>query len=190
MSAVGVQELPARDTSDQSARRKARRLPRINFRPLLFAAVGCVTGVYLYLRIAFGGFVPSDALFVAVFCALLVLRPKRGAIAAAILFIAFAGLGAGLAHWERSRFAAGMPEGEYAVTGTVQSAAVQNGRQERVQVVLHAAEGLPRRAVGKGIGALSGGLQFTVNGWVHVITSYYKPPTIWILAISCFSWII
>lgn len=136
MSAVGVQELPARDTSDQSARRKARRLPRINFRPLLFAAVGCVTGVYLYLRIAFGGFVPSDALFVTVFCALLVLRPKRGAIAAAILFIAFAGLGAGLAHWERSRFAAGMPEGEYAVTGTVQSAAVQNGRTTATLVSL------------------------------------------------------
>ena len=136
MSAVGVQELPARDTTVNSARRKARRLPRINFRPLLFAAVGCVTGVYLYLRIAFGGFVPSDALFVAVFCALLVLRPKRGAIAAAILFIAFAGLGAGLAHWERSRFAAGMPEGEYAVTGTVQSAAVQNGRTTATLVSL------------------------------------------------------
>ena len=107
MSAVGVQELPARDTSDQSARRKARRLPRINFRPLLFAAVGCVTGVYLYLRIAFGGFVPSDALFVAVFCALLVLRPKRGAIAAAILFIAFAGLGAGLFSFACSNFTSG-----------------------------------------------------------------------------------
>ena len=43
------------------------RLPRINFRPVLFAALGCLCGVYLYLRIAFGGFAPSDALFFAAF---------------------------------------------------------------------------------------------------------------------------
>ena len=43
-------------------------------------------------------------------------------------------------------------------------AAVQDGRQKRVQFVLHAGKDFPCRAVGKRVGALGSGLQFPLNG--------------------------
>ena len=112
------------------------RLPRINFRPLLFAALGLMMGVFLYLRIAFGGFAFSDALFFAAFLALTLLGFRKSALVAAAVFLLFAGLGALLAHAEARRFTAGMPAGEYAVTGTVQTAALRYGGTEATLISL------------------------------------------------------
>lgn len=112
----------------QGAEQKSARLPRVNFRPVLFAALGCMGGVYLYLRIAFGGFVPSDALFFAVFLIVALMRPARRALAALLVFAVFAGLGAGLAHLEARRFVSGAEAGEYTVTGTVEEVVIEHGR--------------------------------------------------------------
>lgn len=126
--------------------RAAERLPRVNFRPALFAAVGVLGGVFLYLRIAFGGFVPSDALFFALFLALILFRPRRSALAALLVIAIAAGAGASLAHFEARRFVSGAAAGEYAVTGTVQSVAVRNGRSS-VTLVSLTLDGAP--AAGK-----------------------------------------
>lgn len=115
---------------------RAAELPRVNFRPFLFAAVGVLGGVFLYLRVAFGGFVPSDALFFALFLVLILCRPRRGALAALLIVAVAAGAGAGLAHAEARRFLSGAAEGEYAVTGTVQSVAVLHGRSSVTLVSL------------------------------------------------------
>ena len=112
------------------------RLPRINFRPVLFAALGCLCGVYLYLRIAFGGFVLSDALFFAAFLCLALVRGKKECLAAALIFLCFAGAGAGLAHWEKLRSQNAAADGVYVVAGTVQSVSVRYGETQAVLVSL------------------------------------------------------
>ena len=117
-------------------RAKERRLPRVNFRPLLFAALGCMLGAYLYLRIAFGGFAFTDVLFLAGFFVLVLSGPLRRALAGLLVFVFFMGAGALLAHFEAERFCSGMPAGAYAVTGTVQTASVRNGQTQAVLISL------------------------------------------------------
>lgn len=140
MSAVGAQtegNLSCNRIQPRAEETSGRRLVRLNFRPVLFMALGCVMGVFLYFRIAFGGFVPSDALFFAVFLPFLLLRRRRAALWAAALFLVCAGLGAGLAHAEARRFGSGVPSGSYSVLGTVQSVAISHGRTSAVLTSLY-----------------------------------------------------
>lgn len=99
----------------------------INFRPVLFCALGLVFGVILYGKIRFGGLVPSDFLFFALFL-LAALRPlslrRAGAI---LLLIVFAGAGALSLHLYTQSFSSALPEGEYVFTGTVVSVSRKNG---------------------------------------------------------------
>ena len=73
---------------------KPLKLPRVNFRPLLFSALGLAFGVFLYCRIRFGRLLPSDFLFLACFLPL-ALPPyeKRKIIALICVFTLFAAAG-------------------------------------------------------------------------------------------------
>lgn len=108
--------------------RAGKRLPRVNFRPLLFCAVGMLCGIGIYCRIAFGGFRPSDVLFYCVFllCALAPFGGRRAVAVVAALCLS-AAAGAGLMHARALRFSEGLPAGEYEVTGTVQTVSSGSG---------------------------------------------------------------
>lgn len=107
---------------------KTRELPRLNFRPLLFCAVGLIFGVFLYLRIRFGGVRASDFLFLffLVPVAFVPLDWKR-ILAVTLSVLVVAGAGALLAHLYTERFLAGKQEGAYEITGTVQTYTEYNG---------------------------------------------------------------
>ncbi len=101
---------------------------RLNFRPLLFCAVSLAFGIFLYGRIRFGGFAPSDLVFLILF-GFFMLRPlrlKRIALAIAVFF-AFAGLGAGLLHGYTQAFLSGKEGAQYGVSGTAISVTAGNG---------------------------------------------------------------
>ena len=118
---VGTAALPR-------AERPSARKIRINFRPFLFAACGLIFGIMLYHRIAFGGFVPSDALFFALFLPLALVRRTRRIFLCALAVLAVgASCGAGASHLYAQRFCGGVPAGEYVVSGTVVSVAAGNG---------------------------------------------------------------
>ena len=118
---VGTAALPR-------AERPSARKIRINFRPFLFAACGLIFGIMLYHRIAFGGFVPSDALFFALFLPLALVRRTRRTFLCALAVLAVgASCGAGASHLYAQRFCGGVPAGEYVVSGTVVSVAAGNG---------------------------------------------------------------
>ena len=107
------------------------RLPRINFRPLLVAALGISFGIFLYCRIRFGGLVPSDFLFL--FCFLpLALFPfsKRKIIALMCLFTVFAAAGTAGIHIYTENYLSGKAAGEYAVEGTVSLLVLDDGYSE------------------------------------------------------------
>ena len=108
-------------------RTKEKSLPRLNLRPFLVLAVGLICGIYLCYR-ASAGLRPADALVFALF--LLLLAPPfawRRLLAIVVLFAVAAGLGAGLFSLSCANFTSGAAEGEYAVTGTVQTVSVYNG---------------------------------------------------------------
>ena len=104
------------------------RLKRLNLRPLLVAAVGMLAGLFCYAALVFGEGGPAGIVFFVLFL-LLLLPPfslHRTAIALGIFFL-FALIGAGGMYLADKSFAAGRAEGEYTVSGTVESAAVKNG---------------------------------------------------------------
>ncbi len=105
------------------------RRPFLNFRPLLFCAVGLCLGIFICMRVRFGGLSLSDFLFSAALLtfALFPLSWKRTA-ALLLCVLCFAGLGALLSHLACERFEGGPAEGEYTVEGTVCDFAVYNGR--------------------------------------------------------------
>ncbi len=103
-------------------------LPRVNFRPLVFCALGLLFGVFLYFRVRLGGLKPSDFLFLTAFlaCAVFPLSWKR--IAAILLaLVLFGGAGALAAHVYTRHYLSGPARGEYAVIGTVESFSIENG---------------------------------------------------------------
>ena len=107
---------------------RGKGLPRLNFRPFLVAALGLLCGCFLYARFAFGmGELAGAAVFVLVL--LLMLPPFRLRRTLCVLgvFAVFALAGAGGMQLAASGFCSGPAEGEYAVTGTVESAAAGNG---------------------------------------------------------------
>lgn len=103
-------------------------LPRVNFRPLLFAAFGLCFGIFLYCRIRFGGFAPSDLLFLLCF---LPLSPfpvtKQKILALMCLFLVFATVGAVGIHLYTNSYLRGKQEGDYTVEGTVSLIALGDG---------------------------------------------------------------
>ena len=107
---------------------KTRELPRINFRPLLFCVIGLVFGVFLYLRIRFGGVRASDFLFLFFFVpfALLPLSLKR-ALTVLLTVVVAAGAGAALTHLYTENFLSGKEENTYEISGTVQTFTEKNG---------------------------------------------------------------
>lgn len=115
---VGGEEMSG-DETRENARGEAR-LPRVNFRPALFAALFLAFGIFLYLRIRFKSFAVSDLLFLAffLFFALPPLNKKR-VLPVVVLFAICAGLGALSAHLYTERFLSGATDGEYAVQGAV-----------------------------------------------------------------------
>ncbi len=106
----------------------AQSLPRINFRPLVFCALGLFYGGFLYFRGRFGGIGPSDlcVLLLLVAFALPPVSCKRAA-AIGLAVLLFGGVGAGLAHLRTARFLE-TKEGVFTVTGTVCSFTVKRGR--------------------------------------------------------------
>lgn len=100
----------------------------LNFRPLLFCALGLIFGVFLFGKIQFGGILPSDFLFLGLLV-LLSLRPfscKRFAAVFLTLSLS-AGIGAlSLFLYQRDYVASPKVEGEK-LCGTVQSVSRKGG---------------------------------------------------------------
>lgn len=108
-------------------------IQRVNLRPLLLAALGLVTGINAYFRIRFGGFVPSDLLFIAVFLFVAVRPVSFKRTAAVFLSVALCtGVGVGFAALASQSFLTRKEEGRYAVSGTVISVSVLAGRTRAV----------------------------------------------------------
>lgn len=100
----------------------------VNLRPFLFCALGLAFGIFLYGKIRFGGFQPSDVLFVLLFC-LFAIRPvslKRTA-AVFLCLILSAAVGAGAFHLRVGSYLSVREEGAYTVTGTATSVTVKSG---------------------------------------------------------------
>ncbi len=108
---------------------KKRRLPRINFRILVFCAFGLVFGIFLCFRITLGSVRPSDFLFCLIFLgfALFPLSLRRVSLLLGLTLL-FGGIGAGTARLYTKRYLSGPEEGTYFVAGTVASFTVENGR--------------------------------------------------------------
>ncbi len=104
----------------KNVRADEKRLPRINFRPMLYAALFLAFGIFLYLRLRFGKVSVSDFLFLAFFL-FFAIPPffKKRIMSVLILFVLFAGLGALSAHLYTERFLSGAQEGRYEVQGVV-----------------------------------------------------------------------
>lgn len=100
---------------------------RINFRPLLFCALGFALGIFLYAKIRFGGLVPSDFLLLALFLPFaLVPFNKTRILSVALSLLLFAGAGALAIHLYSARFFSAAEE-EGRLTGTVTSVSVRQG---------------------------------------------------------------
>ena len=111
-----------------NVRLQVKRKAHVNPRLAAFSALFCLFGIFLYFRICFGGIKPSDFLFPAVFLffAIFPLGKCRFALLL-VLFVLFAGAGAGLAHWNAVRFGSGSETGTYSVMGTVKETTIKNG---------------------------------------------------------------
>lgn len=104
-----------------------RARKRLNFRPVLFCALGFAFGVFLYGECRFGGLRPSDFLFLALFLffAFFPFGLKR-VLAVLLSVLLFAGAGALLLHLHTERFVSEAP-GRVVVHGTVESLSVKRG---------------------------------------------------------------
>lgn len=112
---------------------KNKVLPRINFRPLLFCALGLVFGIYLYGKARYAALSPTDFLFPALFLGF-ALPPFSWKRTLAILLSVscFAGLGALSLHLYGENFDKTFAAGEYRLAGTV----VSVGDKGRYSVVV------------------------------------------------------
>ena len=102
--------------------------PRINLRPILYFALGSAFGIFLYMKIRFGGLRISDFLFLLLI-PMLSLRPvslKRTA-AVFLCLAVFAGTGALAIHCYAQNFISGKPQGVYEVTAVVSTFTVKEG---------------------------------------------------------------
>ncbi len=112
----------------EGGHKSVRRLPFLNFRPLLFCAVGLCLGIFICLRLRFGGLGLSDFLFCgALFFAALFPFSLRRAACLLLCVMIFAGLGYLVAHLYTVRYFSGREEGRYEVVGSVTEFTVYNG---------------------------------------------------------------
>ena len=104
-------------------------LPRMNFRPLVFAAFGIAAGIFLFARITLGGFSALDLLFPALFCLFFVRRPKEAArsVGRAAVFLLLILTGSFCMSCYLSSYQSGVPTGDYEISGTVSSVSKGNG---------------------------------------------------------------
>ena len=111
--------------------KERQSLPRINFRPVVFAAAGLSSGIFLSYRLLLGGFRFTDLILPVLLLALGLVPLTRKRLAAILLsFVLFSGVGAGLAALSVKRFSSELERGSYAVSGVVIS------RSERVGYTL------------------------------------------------------
>ena len=95
--------------------------PRINFRPVVFAAAGLSAGIFLSFRLLLGNFRWADLILPVLLLALALVPLTRKRLVAILLsFVLFGGVGAGLATLSVRRFSADLERGSYAVSGVVQ----------------------------------------------------------------------
>lgn len=113
--------------------RKTRRnisdeKPFLNFRPLVFCALGLVFGIFLYGKITFGGIAPSDFLFLGMILIFalfpLSLRRTAALLACVLLSMGIGALGLGLYD---SEYHDRVEPGSYRFSGTVLSVAEKDG---------------------------------------------------------------
>lgn len=107
---------------------KKNRLPHLNFRPLMFCALGLTIGIFLYTRIRFGGLVASDFIFPALLL-FFGFRPytKKRVFAVLLCVIVSAGVGAAAIHIYTACYTSRVDSGEYEVTGTVENCSLCDG---------------------------------------------------------------
>lgn len=107
---------------------KQAKEPRLNFRPVLFCALGLCFGVFLYGTLRFGGSSLSDFLFPVLITGLALFPLSRKRVCALLLCVAVAGgAGALFLHLSAERFLTVLPAGEYRVFGTVRSVSCHGG---------------------------------------------------------------
>lgn len=104
------------------------RKPMINFRPLLFCALGLAFGIFLYIRCRFENLKASDFIFAGalVICAFRPPTLKRVA-AVGVCVLVSACVGAGLIHLYTEKYFGGAEAGKYEIRGTVVSFSAENG---------------------------------------------------------------
>lgn len=101
---------------------------RINFRFLLFCALGIAVGIFLYGKIRFGGFALYDLLFPVLFLGFaLVPFSWRRLLAVFLTVLCFAGFGALSLHIYTENFTDTLPDGEYRLAGRVISVSRHRG---------------------------------------------------------------
>ncbi len=104
------------------------RKARVNFRPVLFCALGMIFGIDLYVRCRFGGFSFADIVFFALLLLLAYFPVSwKRLLAVTLPFLLFAGMGAAFIHLYTCNYLSCAEEGEYSVAGTVVSFTPENG---------------------------------------------------------------
>ena len=95
----------------------------------MFAAFGIATGVFLYFKIRFLLFRPTDLLSVGLFCIFFIRHPlsARRSLARFAVFLLFCGAGALCLHAYTADYSSGADSGRYEVSGTVVSVSEGNG---------------------------------------------------------------
>lgn len=102
--------------------------PRVNFRPLLFCALGLASGIAVYGKLRFAELSFSDLLLpLLIFLAAFFPISLKRTVALLCCVLCFGGVGAGLAHLNAERFSAEVEEGERKLSGTVVSVTVREG---------------------------------------------------------------
>lgn len=108
--------------------RTSEKSARINFRPLLFCALGLVFGISFSGKLLFGGLAPSDFLCLALFLGFALFPFGRRRTAAVLLAVfGFFGLGMFALFLDGYRFVSAAEAGEYLVEGVAEEVAVRPG---------------------------------------------------------------
>ncbi len=104
-------------------------MKRVNFRPILFAAMGVVFGIFLYFTCQFESLRAYDFVFCALFCYFFIFRPFvwRRVLLLFLVFVFFCGAGALSAHLFTQNYFTGLESGEYTVEGTAVSVVNKRG---------------------------------------------------------------
>ncbi len=104
-------------------------MKRLNFRPVLFAAMGLTFGIFLYFSIRFQELRAFDFAFCALFCFFLFRRPFvwKNVLSILLVFLLFAGMGTLSSHAYTQNYFLGKPQGEYRVTARTSAVVHKRG---------------------------------------------------------------